>query len=300
MKRIIGLSLVLLLTFGLFAGCQKKATNTTDNSTSSQTGIEKNEDNASSSQADIQKPELPVIMVGATPSPHAEILEVARPILEAKGYALQIMEFTDYVLPNMAVDSKELDANFFQHQPYLDKFNEENGTTMISLVGVHYEPMGIYAGKTKSIKDLQEGAQITVPNDGTNEARALLLLESQGLITIDPNAGFNATVKDITENPLNLKILEIAAEQLALSLPDVDLAVINGNFALQAGLNVTTDSLAKEEPDSLGGRTYINILAVRDGDQDREDLKALAEALASNEVKKFIEEKYQGAVVSVL
>ncbi len=216
-----------------------------------------------------------------------------------EGYELQIQEFNDYVQPNLALDGKDLDANYFQHQPYLDDFNAENNTDLVSIAAIHYEPLGIYPGKTKDLAELPDGAEVLVPNDTTNEARALLLLEAQGLIKVDPTAGFKATINDIIENPKNLKITEIEAAQLARSLPDVDIAVINGNYAIQAGLNAATDALAKEEKDSLSATTYANIIAVRKGDENREDLQALVNALKSDKVKQFIAEKYQGAVVPV-
>ena len=239
------------------------------------------------------------IIVGASPTPHAEILEVAKEELESKGYELEIKEFTDYFQPNMTLDSGDLDANYFQHKPYLDDFNAENKTKLVSIAAIHYEPFGIYPGKTQSIDELPDGAQIAVPNDATNEARALLLLEAQGLIKLNPDAGLQATVIDIIENPKNIKIVEIEAAQLARSLPDVDMAVINGNYAIQAGSNAATDALAIEEQSSLAAETYANIVAVREGDENSEKLKALVDALKSDKVKQFIEEKYQGAVVSV-
>jgi len=239
------------------------------------------------------------IVVGATPTPHAEILNAAKEILAEEGYELEIVEFTDYIQPNKMLESKELDANYFQHKPYLDDYNAENKTDLISIAAIHYEPLGIYPGKTKTLDELKDNAQIAVPNDTTNEARALLLLEAQGLIKLKEDAGLKATINDIVENPMNLKIIEIEAAQLARSLPDVDIAVINGNYAIQAGLNVATDALAMEEKDSLAATTYANIVAVRSGDEEREDLKALVKALTSEKIKKFIEEKYQGAVVPV-
>ena len=239
------------------------------------------------------------IVVGATPAPHAEILEAAKEIVKEKGYELEIKEFTDYVQPNLSLHSGDLDANYFQHTPYLDDFNAEQKTNLVPIASIHYEPLGIYPGKAKSLDDLKDGAQVAIPNDTTNEARALLLLEANGLIKLDPNAGFKATPKDIVENPKNLKFIEIEAAQLVRSLEDVDIAVINGNYAIQGGLNAMTDALAKEEKDSVAATTYANVLVVRNGDEDREDLKALAEALQSEEVRKFIEEKYEGAVVPV-
>ena len=238
------------------------------------------------------------IVVGASPTPHAEILKAAENVLKEKGYTLKITEFQDYVQPNMALENKELDANYFQHKPYLDEFNEKNGTKLVSAGAVHYEPLGLYAGKTKSLAELSDGATIAVPNDTTNEARALLLLEANGLIKLNPDAGLSATHKDITENPKNLNVQELEAAQLGRSLQDVDMAVINGNYALQADLKVT-DALAKEEKDSEAAQTYANVVAVREGDENSDKTKALMEALKSDDVKKFIEDTYQGSVVSI-
>lgn len=238
------------------------------------------------------------IVVGASPTPHAEILKAAENVLKEKGYTLKITEFQDYVQPNMALENKELDANYFQHKPYLDEFNEKNGTKLVSAGAVHYEPLGLYAGKTKSLAELSDGATIAVPNDTTNEARALLLLEANGLIKLNPDAGLSATPKDITENPKNLNVQELEAAQLGRSLRDVDMAVINGNYALQADLKVT-DALAKEEKDSEAAQTYANVVAVREGDENSDKTKALMEALKSDDVKKFIEDTYQGSVVSI-
>ena len=238
------------------------------------------------------------IVVGASPTPHAEILKAAENVLKEKGYTLKITEFQDYVQPNMALENKELDANYFQHKPYLDEFNEKNGTKLVSAGAVHYEPLCLYAGKTKSLAELSDGATIAVPNDTTNEARALLLLEANGLIKLNPDAGLSATPKDITENPKNLNVQELEAAQLGRSLQDVDMAVINGNYALQADLKVT-DALAKEEKDSEAAQTYANVVAVREGDENSDKTKALMEALKSDDVKKFIEDTYQGSVVSI-
>lgn len=271
MKKV-SLLLILVLVLGVFAGCAQQA--------------------AEEPAAELQK-----IVVGATPSPHAEILNAIKEDMAAAGYELVVQEFTDYVLPNTALENKELDANFFQHVPYLDDFNKQNGTNIVSLAPVHYEPLGLYPGKTAALADIKDGATIAVPNDTTNEARALLLLESVGLIKVDPNAGLTATKNDITENPKNLVIQELEAAQVARVLPDVDMAVINGNYAIQAGLNAATDAVAKEEKESLAATTFANILAIRAGDEGREDLAALVSALQSDKVKAFIEEKYQGAVV---
>ncbi|MDF2513887.1 MAG: hypothetical protein K0S04_3753 [Herbinix sp.] len=237
------------------------------------------------------------IVVGASTTPHAEILEQARPILEAEGYELEIIEYQDYVQPNLALDSEDLDANYFQHQPYLDQFNTENDMDLVSAGIIHYEPFGIYPGKSASLDALTDGAQIAVPNDASNEARALLLLEANGLIKLKEGAGLNATKNDIVENPKNIDVIEIEAAQLARSLEDVDMAVINGNYAIEAGLNVANDAIAFEDKDSIAAETYGNIIAVKAGNEAREDIKALLAALQSDAVKKYIEDTYQGAVV---
>ncbi len=237
------------------------------------------------------------IVVGASSTPHAEILEQARPALEAAGYEFKIIEYADYVQPNLALDSGDLDANYFQHQPYLDQFNEENKMDLVSAAIIHYEPYGVYPGKTSSFDALTEGAQIAVPNDATNEARALLLLEAQGLIRLNEGRGLKATKNDIIENPKNLDIVEIEAAQLARSLQDVDMAVINGNYAIEAGLSVSKDAIAFEDKDSVAAETYGNVIAVRKGTENRADIKALVEALKSDAVRKFINDTYDGAVV---
>ncbi len=236
------------------------------------------------------------IKIGASPTPHAEILKVAAEVLKPQGYTLEIVEYSDYVQPNMALESRDLDANFFQHKPYLDDFNKEKGTALVSMATVHYEPFGIYAGKTSSLTALKNGAIVAVPNDTTNEARALLLLQAEGLIKLKDGAGLTATRLDIVENPKKLKIEELEAAQLVRSLPDVDIAIINGNYAILGGLKVR-DTLAAESADSVAATTYANIIAVRKGDETRSDLKALVDALKSDKVRDFMEAKYEGAVV---
>lgn len=250
----------------------------------------------SKAEASEASSELPEIVVGASPAPHAEILAAAKPVLNDAGYKLKVVEYTDYVQPNIALDTGELDANYFQHLPYLEQFNEEQGTHLASAGAIHYEPFGIYAGKASSLGELPVGATVAVPNDTTNEARALLLLESQGLIKLKEGAGLAATRNDIEENPKDLQILEVEAAQIPLSLKDVDIAVINGNYAIDAGLKVS-DALALEASDSEAAVTYGNVVAVREGDEDAEKTKALVEALKSDTVKKFIESGYDGAVV---
>ncbi|AVX20288.1 D-methionine transport system substrate-binding protein [Carboxydocella sporoproducens DSM 16521] len=241
--------------------------------------------------------ETVVLKVGATPVPHKEILEAAKPLLEKKGIKLEIVEFTDYILPNKALANGELDANYFQHVPYLEDFSKENKLDLTYTVKVHFEPMGIYPGKVKDLAQLPEKAKIAVPNDPTNEARALLLLEKAGLIKVKPGVGLKATKQDIIENPKQLEIQELDAAQIPRSLPDVDLAVINGNYAVEAGLNAGKDALVSEDKNSEAAQTFGNIIAVRKGDENKEAIKALGEVLLSPEIKKFIEEKYQGAVL---
>ena len=287
MKKLLSALLAVVLSAGAFAGCG----NTGSSSSSSSSAT----DSASGSSSSA---ELKEITIGASPTPHALILQEANKILETKGYTLKIQEFSEYALQNMALEDKSLDANYFQHQPYLDKFNAEQKTTLVSAGSVHYEPFGIYAGKTKSLDDLKDGATISVPNDTSNEARALLLLQAQGLIKLKEDSGITATQKDIVENPKNLKFAEIDAAQLVRSLADVDLAVINGNYALQGDLKVA-DALAAEASDSLAASTYANIVAVREGDENRDDIKALIEVLQSDEIKKFITDSFEGAVVPV-
>ena len=237
------------------------------------------------------------IVVGASPSPHAQILEAVSEQLAQKGYQLEIKEFTDYIMPNTALEDGELDANFFQHQPYLTDFNEKNGTKLVSAAAIHFEPLGIYGGKTADLADLPEGAQIAVPNDTTNEARALWLLQAQGIIEVDEQAGLEATKQDITSNPKNVEIVEMEAAQLPRALADVDFAVINGNYAVAA--EIADQVLVTEDKDSEAAKQYANIVAVREGDENREDINALVEALQSDEVKAYIEETFGSTVIPV-
>lgn len=267
-KRVLSTLLIVGVVAALFTGCGKEST----------------KDN--------------VIKVGASPTPHAEILEIIEDELEEKGYELEIVEYNDYIIPNTATESGELDANYFQHQPYLDDFNAENNTHLVSVAAVHFEPFGIYAGKTKSLDDIKEGAVIAVPNDTTNEARALLLLEAQGLIKLKDDAGIAATVADIVENPLNIEIKELEAAQVARTINDVDFACINGNYAAEAGYKVS-DALATESADSLAAQTYANVIVVKEGNEDSEKTKALVDAILSDEVKEYINSEYDGGVVPV-
>ena len=232
-----------------------------------------------------------VIKIGATPVPHVEILEAVKPLLKAKGYDLEIVEFTDYVTPNIAVNEGELDANFFQHLPYLEEFNKNKNTDLVKTVNVHLEPMGLYSNKIKALSELEDGATIAVPNDPTNESRALDILVKEGLLTFK-DVDFK-TVVDITENPKNLKIKELDAPQLPTVLDEVDAAIINTNYALSANLNPLKDAIIIESKDS----PYANIVVVKKGNENKDSIKALNEAINSEEIRTFIKEKYQGSIV---
>ncbi|NMC32098.1 MAG: ABC transporter substrate-binding protein [Veillonellaceae bacterium] len=271
MKKIIALLATILLLAILTAGCgDKKAA-------------------APAPAADKKV----VLKVGATPVPHAEILKVIQPILAKDGIELKIVEFTDYVRPNVALAEKELDANFFQHLPYLQQFAADRKLDLVSLIAVHIEPMGVYSKKIKNLSEVPNGGIIAIPNDPTNGGRALSILAQAGLIKMRDGVGVKGTVKDVTDNPKKLVFKELEAPQLPRSLDDVTLAVINSNYALEAKLNPTKDALFIEKKES----PYANILAIRKGDEKRPELVKLAKALTSPDVKKFIEDKYKGAVV---
>lgn len=238
-------------------------------------------------------PETTVLKVAASATPHAQILEQVKPILAEQGIDLQIKEYGDYVVPNTAVEEGEEDANYFQHIPYLDSFNEKEGTHLVNVGGVHVEPMGIYAGKTTSLEALADGATIAIPNDPTNEGRALLLLEAQGLIQLKDSSNLEATPNDIAENPKNLTFKELEAAMIPNTVEEVDLSVINVNYALEAGFNPATDALAIESADS----PYVNIVAVKEGNENNPAILALIEALHSDTVRDYINATYDGAVV---
>ena len=269
MKKLIAIVLSLILVLS-FAACGKKADGKT-------------------------------VKVGASITPHAEILREAAKLLEKEGIKLEVVEYTDYVQPNTAVEDGSLDANYFQHTPYLNTFNAENKTHIVSVGAVHYEPFGIYAGKVKALADLPDGAKIGVPNDGSNETRALLLLQQEGIIKLKDgiDASSNATKLDVVENPKNIDIVEMEAAQISKALSDLDFGVINGNYALQAGLNAGKDALAVEDASGSGAQTYANVLCVKQGNEKKEAVQALFKALTSPEVKDFINKTYQGAVVPI-
>ena len=297
-KNILGAAvLAAILASGALSACSGSPKETTAAATETQAADSREEDTTAAEAETTQaSAELKEIVVGASPAPHAEILNAAKEVLASKGYELKIVEYTDYVQPNNALDSGDLDANYFQHKPYLDSFNEQNGTNLVSAGAIHYEPFGIYAGKTASLEELPDKAAVLVPNDVSNEARALLLLEAQGLIKLKDGVGLEATKNDIVENTKNLDIVELEAAQLPRSISDGDIAVINGNYAIEAGLKVS-DALATEDSQSLAAATYGNVVAVREGEESSDATKALVEALTSPEVKQFMEETYEGAVV---
>ncbi len=314
MKKFLSLVLTAVLASGLLTACGSKESTaqpeaeTSDNAQTedaaeadtadnAQTEDAAQADTADASQEEQNTGELQVITVAATAVPHAEILEAAKPILAQKGYDLQVTVFDDYVQPNNVVEEGDIDANYFQHIPYLDSFNEERGTHLVNAGGIHYEPFGIYAGTESDLTNVPEGADVAVPNDTTNEARALLLLQDNGLLKLKADAGINATINDIEENPYKINFVEMEAAQVPKVLSEVAFAVINGNYALDAGLNAQTDALATETSDSLAAQTYVNVIAVKEGNENSDAVKALVEVLKSDEIKKFIEDTYQGAVV---
>lgn len=235
--------------------------------------------------------------MAASATPHAEILEQAKPLLEEKGYELEVKIFEDYIIPNEVVESGDFDANYFQHIPYLESFNEEKGTHLVDAGDIHYEPFGIYPGKKESLDDIEEGDTIAVPNDTTNEARALLLLQDNGIIKLKEGVGLEATKNDIEENPHNVEIIELEAAQIPRVVQDMSYVVLNGNYALQADYSVAKDSLAYEKSDSEAAKTYVNLIAVKEGNEDSEAIKALVEVLKSDEIKEYINETYDGAVI---
>ena len=273
-KKILALALAGVLVVGALTGC-----------------------GSSKSESSEKKTDDKKITVAASATPHAEILEEAKTLLKDKGYELEVKVFDDYVQPNNVVESGEFDANYFQHVPYLEQFNEEKGTHLVVAGKIHYEPFGIYPGTKKDLKDIAKGDKIAVPNDTTNEARALWLLQAQGIIEVDGQAGLEATKQDITSNPKNVEIVEMEAAQLPRALADVDFAVINGNYAVAA--EIADQVLVTEDKDSEAAKQYANIVAVREGDENREDIKALVEALQSDEVKAYIEETFGSTVIPV-
>ncbi len=306
MKRKLCVIAAAALVVGSLAGCSggNSGAGAGTQTTAAEAGTKAEESKAAETEKETETEaaekaapgELKKIVVGASPAPHAEILKAAEEVLAEKGYELDIKEYVDYIQPNLALESGDLDANYFQHLPYLESFNEENGTKLVSAAAIHYEPFGIYAGKASSLEELADGARVAVPNDTSNEARALLLLEAQGLIKLKEGADLTVTKNDIVENPKNLDLYEVEAAQIPRIVEDVDIAVINGNYAIEAGFKVS-EALAVEDSESIAATTYGNVIAVQEGRENDEAIQALIEALTSEEVKKFMEEKYEGAVV---
>ena len=294
-KKFIGLVLTLSLAAALLTGCGSSESSSNDSDKAAAGQTEASTEVAEATETD-ESSEDKVIKVGACVTPHAEILEQIKDNLAEEGWTLEVVEYNDYVLPNTALEDGDLDANYFQHKPYLDDFNAENGTHIVTLAAVHFEPMGVYAGKSSDLSNVPDGATIAVPNDTTNEARALLLLEAQGLIKLKEGVGIEATVLDIEENTHNIEIQELEAAQVAKSIQDVDFAVINGNYAIEAGLD---SAIAVEAADSLAAETYANYVCVKDGEENSEKSQALKNAILTQEVKDYINNTYSGAVVPV-
>lgn len=296
MKKLAAVLLTGVLAFGTLTGCGSSTEEAPaqDSTTEAEAGETADEAGESEAAGDLQ-----VITVAASATPHAEILEQAKPLLAEQGYDLQVTVFDDYVQPNMVVDSGDFDANYFQHKQYLEAFNEERGTDLANAGGIHYEPFGIYPSAKASLDELSEGDTIAVPNDTTNEARALLLLQDNGIITLKEGAGLMATVTDIVENPMNVEIVELEAAQVPRVVGETSYVVMNGNYALQAGYSVATDALAYEQADSEASQTYVNVIAVKAGNEESDAIKALVDVLKSDEIAAYINDTYQGAVIPV-
>ena len=288
-QKILALVLALVLSLSLAACAAKTETAASTETASTETASDETASDAVESKG--------TITVAASPTPHAEILAQAKPILAAEGWTLEVKEFQDYVQPNNVVESGEFDANYFQHIPYLENFNEEQGTHLVNAGGIHYEPFGIYPGTKSSLDDIAEGDTIAVPNDTTNEARALLLLQDNGILKLKDGAGLTATVLDIEENPYNVEILELEAAQVPRVKDEVAYVVLNGNYALDAGFSVAKDSLAYEKSDSDAAKTYVNVIAVKEGNENSEKILALVGALKSDAIRQYINDTYDGAVV---
>ena len=296
MKKRVAALLLGLAVASLAACGGQKAETKAESLAGTEAGSEKAAESEKATEAAKAEGEAVKIKIGATPSPHAEILEAAKDALKKKGVEIEIVTYNDYVQPNLATDQGQIDANYFQHLPYLEDFNKENNTHVVSVGKIHYEPFGIYEGKSKDLKAIQDGAKIAVPNDTTNEARALLLLEANGIIKLKDGAGLTATKQDIVENPHNVDIYEVEAAQIPRSLDSVDFACMNGNYAIQANYK-PSDALAAEDAQSEAAQTYANIIAVEEKNKDAEWVKTLVEVLTSKEIQDFINEKYEGGVV---
>ena len=300
-NRLAVAGLTVLFGLAFFTGCGSSS-DTADAAGSSEAAVLAESESAQATETaegeETAQFDNVTIKIGASVTPHAELLREAAKTLEAEGITLDIVEMEDVVTPNTGVADGSLDANFFQHVPFLDSFNEENGTDLVSIGAVHYEPFGLYAGKSDDLSNIKEGAIIGVPNNATNEARALLLLQQEGVITLKEGADITATVEDIEENPYKIEIKEIAPEQLVRSLPDLDFAVINGNYALEGGLSVK-DALAVEAADGVAAQTYKNVVVVKEENKDDPALNELVKVLQSEEIQNYINENYDGSVVPV-
>lgn len=298
MKKRVAALLLGLAVASLAACGGQKAETKAESQVETEAGSEKAAESEKATEAAKAEEEAVKIKIGATPSPHAEILEAAKDALKKKGVEIEIVTYNDYVQPNLATEQGQIDVNYFQHLPYLEDFNKENNTHVVSVGKIHYEPFGIYAGKSNDLKAIKDGAKIAVPNDTTNEARALLLLEANGIIKLKDGAGLTATKQDIVENPHNVEIYEVEAAQIPRSLDSVEFACMNGNYAIQANYK-PSDALAAEDAQSEAAQTYANIIAVEEKNKDAEWVKTLVEVLHSKEIQDFINEKYEGGVVPI-
>lgn len=270
-KKVLSLVLATALAAGALTGCGSTGSN--------------------------KKADSKTITVAASQTPHSEILAEAAKILKKDGWDLKVTVFDDYVQPNNVVESGEFDANYMEHVPYMEQFNKENGTHIVNAGGIHYEPFGIYPGTKNNLDDLKKGDTIAIPNDTTNEARALLLLQDNGVLTLKEGAGLTATINDITDNPKGVKFQELEAAQVAKVKDEVAFVVLNGNYALEAGFSVSKDAIAYEKSDSEAAKTYVNIIGVKEGNENSEGIKELVKVLKSDEIKKFINDKYDNAVI---
>ena len=299
-KKLVAGLLTGALAVAALTGCGDKADSTAAQSTESTEITETETADAASEDAesaDTQSTDPVVIKIAASATPHAEILEQAKPILAEQGYDLEITVFDDYIQPGLVVESGEFDANYAVHVPFLETFNEEQGTHLVSAGGIHYEPFGIYPGTKATLDEVAEGDVIAIPNDTTNEARALLLLQDNGLLKLKDGVGLTATVNDIEENPQNLVFEELEAAQIARVKDEVAYVVLNGNYALEAGLSVGRDSIAYESSDSEAAKTYVNVIVVKEGNENSDAIKALVDVLKSDAIKQYIKDTYDGAVI---
>lgn len=307
-KKFIATILTAALALSVLTACGSEAAETTqtaepaieeaaeeETAESEETEADVEEEAAEETEAEVES--KGTITVAASATPHAEILEQAKPILAEQGWDLEVTVFNDYVQPNLVVESGDFDANYFQHIPYLESFNEEQGTHLVNAGGIHYEPFGIYPGTKSDLTTLEKGDVIAVPNDTTNEARALLLLQDNGVITLKDGVGLEATVRDIVENPYEIEIQELEAAQVPRVIEEVAFVVLNGNYALEAGYNVVNDSIAYEQADSEAAKTYVNVIAVEEGNENNEAITALVDVLKSDEIKEYINNTYSGGVI---